>query len=1194
MLNNKRRTHAAVTVGLCAILAGTGAVATTVTGGGCSLALASTQTPDENTPIEFKDENLKKVLLKILVLQGKIDRSAQQITYKEALTVEDLSPKNLGSYTLGNKKIKNLSGLEAFKNLKYLNIGYNTIEDLAPIANLKNLEHLVIDGVNENGSTPLDISPLSGLTALKHLSVNKNHITNIQPLANLKNLKFLSIYQNDITDISPLQTCTALTDIYAAKNKIEDLSPLAKLQHIQGGSINDQKIVISASGDSVKLSDCNYMRFVKSWDSMSITAQNGAQYNSDAKTATPAAGQSQATYTFNYTGGMRISGTITISFNTAKPIDIKDTTLKQALLSLLKKNSVIKSDATTITNVDAEKVTDLSGLADEISKLGTKVNDLSGLEAFSNLTKLSLKDNEISDLNPLGKLEKLAEVDLSNNKITDLKPLQHLENITKLDLSSNEITDLAPYADQLKKAKQESITLTSNHISSPLSSDLSSVIKDATKQRFQITADGKLAQITGEIEGLNPDSAVDDISWTAAAKKQGALEPAVALLEKIPAKLDDVVLTLKKDKWSADYHINFQTYLDGLQKKVTDSTADAAEKDRVSNLIKTAGTPLYNIEAAIAGLGQSKTEETYPDADIENASDELLSLLQSADDVKKTENYTNADSDKQTAYTDAITAGKTVYDKLSSTPEQVKTAAEKIKTALAALNGDAKAKQSLKDKLKALVDALATVQGSNNYKKADPTLQTAYTEAVAKGQTALDNTNSSSDDLRTAASNIEAALGKLNGDNLSLKEKLQALVDDLSNVEATNNYANADPNLKSEYTQAIDAGKTALNKTGATSGDFRTAASNIEAALKKLNGDTKTKDALKKKLQGLVDALDTVKATNNYSNADKSFQDEYTNAITAGQSTLKKPDASAEELREKAEAIQTALNGLNGDAKKIQDLTASLATANEKITQMTEDLKKTKEQAAADKAKIETLTTQVGTLNTKVEDLKKQVANLTNDNAQKQQTIEEKEQKITELTNEVADLQKEIDALKKQIEELKKQPQCPSGGSGLVGAGFGGAGLGLIGDLDNLSNSSSSAALYRLYNPWTGEHLFSVDYGEVEKLCPLGWTFEGIVASVDLASGKPVYRLYNPWTGDHHYTTDLAEVVRNEKIGWKNEGIAFYSKGKVGVVSLYNPFAKSFYHHYTTDPAEVERMVKDGWKEEGVKWYCSLPANNKK
>lgn len=34
MLNNKRRTHTAVTVGLCAILAGTGAVATNVTRGG--------------------------------------------------------------------------------------------------------------------------------------------------------------------------------------------------------------------------------------------------------------------------------------------------------------------------------------------------------------------------------------------------------------------------------------------------------------------------------------------------------------------------------------------------------------------------------------------------------------------------------------------------------------------------------------------------------------------------------------------------------------------------------------------------------------------------------------------------------------------------------------------------------------------------------------------------------------------------------------------------------------------------------------------------------------------------------------------------------------------------------------------------------------------------------------------------------
>lgn len=1164
-------------------------------GGGCSLALASTQTPDENAAIEFKDENLKKVLLRILKSQNKIDRNAQQITYKEALTVEDLSTANNHmDYTLGRTGITNLSGLEAFKNLKYLDIGNNSIKDLKPLAKLTKLEYLEMARLNKEGPEPLDINPLSGLTALTHLTVNYNHIKDIKALANMTKLEFLSMVVNDITDISPLKNCKKLTKLYARNNNIEDLSPLADIPDFEGGNIKDQKIAISASGDSVKLSDCSYMRFVKSWDDMSVVPQNGALYDKATKTATPAAGQSQATYKFFYNKGIEINGTITISFNKAKPIDIKDATLKQALLSLLKKNSIIKSDATTITNVDAEKVTDLSGLADEISNLGKKVNDLSGLEAFSNLTKLSLKDNEISDLSPLGKLEKLAEVDLSNNKITDLKPLQHLENITKLDLSSNEITDLAPYADQLKKAKQESITLTSNHISSPLSSDLSSVIKDATKQRFQITADGKLAQITGEIEGLNPDSAVDDISWTAAAKKQGALEPAVALLEKIPAKPDDVVLTLKKDKWSADYHINFQAYLDGLQKKVTDSTADAAEKDRVSNLIKTAGTPLYNIEAAIAGLGQSKTEETYPDTDIENASDELLSLLQSSKSVKATENYTNADSDKQTAYTDAITAGKTVYDKLSSTPEQVKAAAQNIQNALKELNGDAKAKQSLKDKLKALVDALATVQASNNYKKANPALQNAYTNAVSEGKKASEDAGASSEKLRTAISNIEAALGKLNGDNLSLKDKLKALVDALDTVKASDNYKGSDAGLQTAYTEAVTKGKTALKNTSATSEDFRTAVSNIEAALKNLNGDSKSKDALKKKLQDLVNAQETEKKLNNYSNADEKLQGEYTKAITAGQSTLNKTDASAEDYRKAAEAIQTALNGLNGDAKKIQDLSTALTTAKNTITDLNEKLTAAQQQAAADKAKIEELTKQLNTLKEQHAALQNQFNALTQENEANKKKIEEKEKTINELTTKTADLQKEIDALKKQIEALKKQPQCPSGGSGLGGAGFGGGSLGLIGDLNSLSNSSSSAALYRLYNPWTGEHLFSVDYGEVEKLCPLGWTFEGIVASVDLASGKPVYRLYNPWTGDHHYTTDLAEVVRNEKIGWKNEGIAFYSKGKVGVVSLYNPFAKSFYHHYTTDPAEIERMVKDGWKEEGVKWYCSLPANNKK
>lgn len=128
--------------------------------------------------------------------------------------------------------------------------------------------------------------------------------------------------------------------------------------------------------------------------------------------------------------------------------------------------------------------------------------------------------------------------------------------------------------------------------------------------------------------------------------------------------------------------------------------------------------------------------------------------------------------------------------------------------------------------------------------------------------------------------------------------------------------------------------------------------------------------------------------------------------------------------------------------------------------------------------------------------------------------------------------------------------------------------------------------MYRLYNPWTGEHLFTTSKKERDDLVSKGWRFENAAIRVHTQLGDPVYRLLNPWTGEHHYTTDAKEVEQDVQAGWKNEGIAFHSSGSKGMVSMYNPHVKSFYHHYTSDLAEIARMERDGWIRENVKWYC--------
>ena len=140
-----------------------------------------------------------------------------------------------------------------------------------------------------------------------------------------------------------------------------------------------------------------------------------------------------------------------------------------------------------------------------------------------------------------------------------------------------------------------------------------------------------------------------------------------------------------------------------------------------------------------------------------------------------------------------------------------------------------------------------------------------------------------------------------------------------------------------------------------------------------------------------------------------------------------------------------------------------------------------------------------------------------------------------------------------------------------------------------VARAADTQAMYRLYNQWSGEHLYTADANERDALAELGWTKEGEGWIAPTKSSAPVYRLYNPYVpaGDHHYTTDRNEYDELGKIGWHKEGIGWYSDDDKGVelYRLYNPYATTGTHHYTEDENERDALVKIGWRYEGTAWY---------
>lgn len=133
----------------------------------------------------------------------------------------------------------------------------------------------------------------------------------------------------------------------------------------------------------------------------------------------------------------------------------------------------------------------------------------------------------------------------------------------------------------------------------------------------------------------------------------------------------------------------------------------------------------------------------------------------------------------------------------------------------------------------------------------------------------------------------------------------------------------------------------------------------------------------------------------------------------------------------------------------------------------------------------------------------------------------------------------------------------------------------------------SNIELYRLYNKYSGEHLYSNDASERDYLVSIGWNSENIAWSSPVTSKTPVYRLYNPYSGDHFYTTSKSEYNYLGSIGWNQENVGFWCSDStnVTVYRLFNPYVKIGTHHFTTSKDEYYYLGTIGWRRENVAFY---------
>lgn len=491
-------------------------------------------------------------------------------------------------------------------------------------------------------------------------------------------------------------------------------------------------------------------------------------------------------------------------------------------------------------------------------------------------------------------------------------------------------------------------------------SDLTNAQKDAAKRQIegathvsevtqaQNNADALNTAMTNLKNGIQDQNTIKQgVNFTDADEaKRNAYTNAVTQAEQILNKVQGP--NTAKDNVESALQ-NVQRAKNDLNGNQNVANAKTTAKNALNNLTsinnaqKEALKSQIDSATTVAGVNQVSATAS----ELNTAMSNLQNGINDEAATKAAQKYTDADSDKQTAYNDAVTAAKTLLDKTAGTNDNkaaVEQALQRVNTAKTALNGDARlnqAKNTAKQQLATmshLTDAqkanltsqiergttVAGVQGiqanagtlneamnqlrqsiaskdatkaSEDYHDANTDLQNAYNDAVTNAEGIISATNNpemNPDTINQKASQVNSAKSALNGDE-KLAAAKQTAKSDIGRLTDLNNAQRTAANAEVDQAPNLAAVTAAKNK--ATS--LNTAMGNLKHALAE---------------------KDNTKRSVNYTDADQPKQQAYDTAVTQAEAITNANGSNANETQVQAalNQLNQAKNDLNGDNKVAQ------------------------------------------------------------------------------------------------------------------------------------------------------------------------------------------------------------------------------------------------------------------------------------
>jgi Leucine-rich repeat (LRR) protein len=329
-----------------------------------------------------------------------------------------------GAIYVYNRRIADLTGLEAFVALTTLSCGSNRLTNLDVSANTK-LNNL---SCGENQLTSLDVG---ANTALEIILCGGNELTSLDVSANLE-LAFLRCYSNQLASLD-VSANTALQELRCNSNQLTslDLSANAALTNLYFG--NNQVTALNVSANTALTSLECHSNQLTSLDVSANTRLTSLDCSDNQLTSLDVSANTVLT-SLSCSGNQLTS--LDVSANTAlaylscsyNQLTSLDLSANTALIDL-------SCWSNQLTSVDVSANTALTSLS-------CYSNQLTGLDVSANtaLRSLECHYNQLTSMD-ISTNKNLDYLDFSNNELTSLD-ISTNKRLEYLDFSNNQLTSL--------------------------------------------------------------------------------------------------------------------------------------------------------------------------------------------------------------------------------------------------------------------------------------------------------------------------------------------------------------------------------------------------------------------------------------------------------------------------------------------------------------------------------------------------------------------------------------------------------------------------------------------------------------------------------------------------------------------------------------------------------------------------------